>query len=882
MMRLLPTITDNIVMIISILFWIARKIVSGLSYIGNFTSKPKFSTKVAMSPDDKCTTKSGVHKPYHCRIMKQKKKKNYISTPLTMLCLDLVAKNSNAIGKNMEISVKSSSVLDHYQRSTFLSLIQIQPDTSASKFQSVGFRQAGKVEIVKVIRVINHAQVSIPNFIMKLNIISLIVIIKTKAYEYNKDEIPFFSYGDLYTSEISSGIHFEFNLSHWIHDHQTILQQANDFQDSENCIERKLANTVPECFPATNIETAVKYDGDLIEELSLDTHNLCFEACMKHPQCSFVHIRPEEPWTRDPISMRCSLLKSYKWKVSAGSYVSANKTCLPKNETLVTCVRNFKIDPSNPIHRLFQRKRQHAESTLRRFFKTVLDLDPHRLTKSPSDRQHQSPGPKISHPSDQSYDDPPAGSHVTSNRQSFIDLSIPFSQSFDVPVPNSTRPRTKRRINWNVNFDMAEIATSVFSGLENLFSLPTLKQVIRTQKATIHKVQLLSERTKVLLGRSIAVSQRISELEKNNQIINLVDILDEVIDEIKNMEHAIKSIYKGILSEHLVAHDIANEALEQIEYQLSTIGLSSVQTRSLDLYCNTKSDSFLINGTITIFSHIDAYDRKNPMKLFELANLPLSYNGSLFNLEVQDYFLARSEELREKEATFLILDKLDFSQLKKINKNEFLLKNPEHRSRAGDDCLINLFLRSDLRTCQLHSIPEPEIVYATYLADQNLVLFCPNQQLVGLRCKGKILDKHLICGYSVESPANMCQTIIAQHIFESRFIDFNISMEARNIKSGALAHLFDQELEAVPQHEDEQLNATFLNETQQNIIDLFNDADEDLQNEIDANAKTSKENKFALAAIGTVVGFFTVLVIYIQCKEKITCSLCCCPKQELP
>ena len=107
-------------------------------------------------------------------------------------------------------------------------------------------------------------------------------------------------------------------------------------------------------------------------------------------------------------------------------------------------------------------------------------------------------------------------------------------------------------------------------------------------------------------------------------------------------------------------------------------------------------------------------------------------------------------------------------------------------------------------------------------------------------------------------------------------------MEARNIKSGALAHLFDQELEAVPQHEDEHLNATFLNQTQQNIIDLFDDANEDLQNEVDANEKTSKENRFALAAIGTVVGFFTVVVIYIQCKEKLTCCLCCCPKQELP
>ena len=128
----------------------------------------------------------------------------------------------------MEISVKSSSVLDHYQRSTFLSLIQIQPDTSASKFQSVGFRQAGKVEIVKVVPVINHAQVLIPNIVMKLNIIGLIIIIKTEAYEYNKDEIPFFSYGDLYTSEISSGIHFEFNLSQWIHDHQTIQSVLNE------------------------------------------------------------------------------------------------------------------------------------------------------------------------------------------------------------------------------------------------------------------------------------------------------------------------------------------------------------------------------------------------------------------------------------------------------------------------------------------------------------------------------------------------------------------------------------------------------------------------------------------------------------------------------
>ena len=51
-MSLLPNITDTIVMIFSILFWFTRKTTD------YFSSKPKFSTKVAMSPDDKCTTKS--------------------------------------------------------------------------------------------------------------------------------------------------------------------------------------------------------------------------------------------------------------------------------------------------------------------------------------------------------------------------------------------------------------------------------------------------------------------------------------------------------------------------------------------------------------------------------------------------------------------------------------------------------------------------------------------------------------------------------------------------------------------------------------------------------------------------------------------------------
>ena len=68
----------------------------------------------------------------------------------------------------------------------------------------------------------------------------------------------------------------------------------------------------------------------------------------------------------------------------------------------------------------------------------------------------------------------------------------------------------------------------------------------------------------------------------------------------------------------------------KIYYKLSTMGLSSAQEKSLDLYCKAKTDSFLVNGTVHLFTHIDAFDRKDVMKLYELADLPMSSNGSFF------------------------------------------------------------------------------------------------------------------------------------------------------------------------------------------------------------------------------------------------------------
>ena len=64
------------------------------------------------------------------------------------------------------------------------------------------------------------------------------------------------------------------------------------------------------------------------------------------------------------------------------------------------------------------------------------------------------------------------------------------------------------------------------------------------------------------------------------------------------------------------------------------------------------------------------------------------------------------------------------------------------------------------------------------------------------------------------------------------------------------------------------------------MFELFYDADEDLQAKIDENEIVARDNRIAICANGFAVGFFTLLVLYVQLKEELNCCLCC--KNELP
>ena len=69
-------------------------------------------------------------------------------------------------------------------------------------------------------------------------------------------------------------------IESWIEDQTEILNLAQKFQDLENCLEEKIANGVDNCFPPKHIEEEVKYNGDMLKEVSVDSHRQCFQERM--------------------------------------------------------------------------------------------------------------------------------------------------------------------------------------------------------------------------------------------------------------------------------------------------------------------------------------------------------------------------------------------------------------------------------------------------------------------------------------------------------------------------------------------------------------------------------------------------------------------------
>ena len=655
------------------------------------------------------------------------------------------------------------------------------------------------------------------------------------AFDYEASEIPFYSFGYLFTSELASGIHFEFNFTLWAEQQNQILQEAYNFEDSKECVEKIVPNSVFDCFPPDETEMEVQFWGTKIEELSVISHQECFQHCMKLNQCEFVSLRPQKPWTASPVTMLCILQNNFESKSAAGSYISAVKQCRPRNDTFQSCNKNFNFEPHNPIHRLFQRKKQDLEIQLNLLFQTILDMDPNRLY---------------------------AGYDVVS------------------------RKRKKRKIDFSINLDLVKVTKTIFSGISNLFHLPTLNHVLKNQVATIHQVQLNSNRTQVLLTRSKKQESQIKDHDKDHQLINLSDILDLAAREAKDMIQAMKEVYRGFLNEHLVSHKIANMALDKIQYQLSTIGLQTLQQNSLDLFTHSKTDFFFVKGIIHLFSHMDTYSEKNSMELFKLANLPISVNKTLFNIDVENHLLAKSEALTDQDSWFLVLDQSDFKTLTKIGKEKFLIKNPSHKRKAGQTCLVNLFLGHSMKDCDFQSIPEEKIqqIYVDYLTDDNLAIFTPNRQLMGTECSGQFVKKEFIIGYSLQNPPHLCNIIVSEQKFSSRLLEFNITFESRSFKNESIASLFASELKNFANSTaDETENISNLEDMFQEFNSSHHEMNSDreyfekeIEQEVDDNEETSGDNRIAIIFIFAIMGLFGLYVCFIQLKNKFCC---CCNKQ---
>lgn len=693
---------------------------------------------------------------------------------------------------------------------------------------------------------------------VKLKMAALIIIfyffVKIFAYDYSLEEIPFFQIGTLYTSEISSGIHFKFDFTTWLNRTMEPLKLSYNIIDEKQCTEKFMQNTITDCFETKDVGQI--YYGTDLKKVTVTTHEECFQSCLDFPPCQFISVRPQEPWTANPITMECTLKKDFDYKKSGGSYVSALKNCEPRNDTVTECVKSFSYNVSNPIHRIFNRKIQALELVLQTLEHNVADMSNHV-------------------PPHLNYPEPELSFSETKATNPAVVEAVSSANHLRLLDQN----RRKRGVDFKVRLDLNQVTKSIFRGFYNIFHFRTLKYVVKSQKQTIHAVNIISNRTSILESSMKKVAAITNKHEIDHKLLNLIDLMDLAISDTEDMIQALEQAYAGHLSQDLVNSDIAQEALIAIQDKLSDLGLTSIPRNSMDLFTKTQTEFFMAEGQFHFYTQIDTYDAGKQQKLFRLPDLPISINGSLYNLDLEKRYLAVEDGLSLSDKWYLSLSESDFRSLKKLDATNFVLKHPEPQRKYQYTCLSNLF-NGRLNRCDIQKIEHNDNVYSDYLTE-NLIIFSPNTEPYGMECNGRFTEKNVSLGYAKLNPPHLCHLVMAGSKFQSRQIDFNINYHLKTLSH--TGDVLTSELEEFKIEMEEKFNSSRatkefleenqdLNETMKNTFDSFMD---DYRDDIEENQDTSNDNRIAVIIVSIILLIIVVAIISVQCKAKFGNSCCC-------
>ena len=201
----------------------------------------------------------------------------------------------------------------------------------------------------------------------------------------------------------------------------------------------------------------------------------------------------------------------------------------------------------------------------------------------------------------------------------------------------------------------------------------------------------------------------------------------------------------------------------------------TVQKHAMDLK-RSKSDYFIKAGKLSILTYIDTYKKSDILELWQIPNLPLMINGSLYNLNEKSRYIAVESGLKNEDRKVIIFNEQERNELLNLGTNLFVLKNPKPKENPEDICLANLFFNS-FKYCHLEQVTKKEKrVYYTYIDHRHLLMFFPFEDKSIVLCDEKVTEEKLFLGYSSFQPPFGCVLETSEYTFDSRMGHDNLTI----------------------------------------------------------------------------------------------------------
>ena len=487
---------------------------------------------------------------------------------------------------------------------------------------------------------------------------------------------------------------------------------------------------------------------------------------------------------------------------------------------------------------------------------------------------------------------------------SLLDLLKHFSQmnpeNPDVPAEYLdflNNIRRDRAVNLNMGLDLNSLFSSVFGGLFNIIHAPDLKILKQNQASIVKSIKILAQedlKQDLLIKKAILNEKKFEDIsfEIFHQFI-MNSILRKLIHKTSDLKNGLIWLSRGRITEWILPMAQANEVLNDVKNSLVKDNYEILQSHAIDLYGISESDFYFEEGKFYIFTYLDAFEKDDYLKLFEIVDLPLllpnGIQNDLFELFEPKKFLGIKLGLKSGETFSLSANEVQ--EMKKVKKNVWLMTNPIPILPALSTCLSNLY-EGKFKYCKLELIPKELLrsCYYSYSYGKNLIFYFSQPEKTALLCSPETPRFDVHQGYQVISIPPNC-------ILETNCGKF----PSKKIQTQTFKFVYTEAKENFTQEEnqifDEALSedVIFLNKTINDFgIKIDNVTGEVLENNdelsqvIDDMSEMQKQSDYNdfYSFIGTgilAIILFCVVIFMIyksaclSCAKKENCfSKCCC------